>query len=84
MPINNIALIISSLEFFVILFAAIIPFALLIIALVDLTKRDLPHSDKVIWTLIVIFTVILGPILYLTIGRRRYPKTLDHISSWTL
>ena len=44
--------------------------ALLVIALVDLVKRErVRGSNKVVWALVIIFISIIGPIVYLLLGR---------------
>ncbi len=49
-----------------------IPFFLLpIIALVDILKSTFEANNKLIWVLVVIFTSIIGSILYFAIGRKQ-------------
>jgi len=43
---------------------------LFIIALVDILKHDFPGNDKLVWILVIIFFPLLGPILYLIIGKK--------------
>lgn len=44
---------------------------LLIVALVDLIKREhVTGGNKIIWVLVMVFVQIIGPIVYLAIGRR--------------
>ncbi|MCJ7744053.1 MAG: PLDc N-terminal domain-containing protein [Dehalococcoidales bacterium] len=44
--------------------------ALMVIALVDLVKRErVRGSNKVVWALVIIFISIIGPIVYLLLGR---------------
>ena len=48
----------------------IIELGLMVIALVDLVKRDKVRGDsKVVWALIIIFVNTIGPIVYLLGGR---------------
>lgn len=46
-------------------------FALPVVALVDIVKKDFNGSDKIIWVLIVLFLPIVGSILYFVIGSRQ-------------
>ncbi len=51
--------------------------ALMIWALVDLVRRptsewDASGQDRLVWALIVVFVGLIGPILYLTVGRRKF------------
>jgi uncharacterized membrane protein YozB (DUF420 family) len=44
--------------------------ALMVIALVDLVKRErVRGNNKVVWALVIIFVSIIGPIVYLLLGR---------------
>ncbi len=45
--------------------------ALWIWMLVDCLTSDLPSTDKLTWTLVILFLHVLGAVLYLTIGRPR-------------
>lgn len=50
--------------------------ALMIWALIDLMSRpssewEQADQDKMIWVLVVVFVGVIGPILYLTIGRSK-------------
>jgi len=47
----------------------LIQLALMIFALVDLSRRERTRGPKWMWALIIIFGELLGPILYFTIGR---------------
>jgi hypothetical protein len=42
---------------------------LMIIALVDLARREKTKGPKWLWALIIIFGELIGPIVYLLIGR---------------
>ncbi len=79
----NVGHIITSAELILILLFALIPFALLIISLVDVMKRNIPQIEKVFWIVLVVFALLIGPILYLTIGKKRNPNTMDQLGSWT-
>lgn len=60
-------------------FALIIPLIILelilvIVALVDLVKRDastVQGESKLLWGLIILFITTIGPIFYLVIGRKK-------------
>ena len=42
---------------------------LMIVALVDLSKREKTRGPKWLWAIIIIFGELVGPILYFVIGR---------------
>ena len=42
---------------------------LMIVALVDLSKRERTRGPKWMWALIIILGELLGPIIYLVVGR---------------
>ena len=46
----------------------IIQLILMITALVSVTKKEVPSTDKLIWILLIIFVSTIGPILYFAIG----------------
>jgi hypothetical protein len=48
----------------------IIELGLMIIALLDLVKRERTRGPKWVWALVIIFLNIFGPIAYLLFGRR--------------
>ena len=49
----------------------IIQLTLLIIAIVDLVKRERVTGDnKIVWALVIIFINMIGPIIYLLVGRK--------------
>jgi hypothetical protein len=48
----------------------IIELGLLIIALLDLVKRERTRGPKWAWALVIIFINIFGPIAYLLFGRQ--------------
>ena len=49
---------------------AVIQLSLLGFALYDLVKRDrVRGGNKLVWGLLIVFVGIIGPILYLAIGR---------------
>jgi hypothetical protein len=48
----------------------IIQVALMVIALVDLKNRErVRGGNKVVWVLVIILISIIGPIIYLLVGR---------------
>lgn len=55
-------------ELIVLLVLVSIP--LFLIALIDVLKHEFPGNDKLIWILVIIFFPLLGPILYLVIGKK--------------
>jgi hypothetical protein len=56
----------------------LIELVLLIIALVDLVKREYVRGgNKIVWVLIIVFVSMIGPIVYLLIGRQEKPIDSD-------
>jgi hypothetical protein len=58
---------------FLIIPIVFVELALMVVALIDLKRREAQEmngSNKIIWALIIIFVQLLGPIFYLTIGRK--------------
>ncbi len=52
--------------------------ALLVIAIVDLAKREhVTGGNKLIWVLVIIFINVIGPIIYLIAGRKESPSGGD-------
>jgi drug/metabolite transporter (DMT)-like permease len=47
----------------------ILQLILLIVALVDLIKRERTRGPKWLWAILIVFGELIGPILYLVIGR---------------
>ena len=43
--------------------------ALIVIALVDLVRREQTRGPKWVWVLVILFFNIIGPIVYLLFGR---------------
>lgn len=43
--------------------------ALMAVALVDLVRRERTRGPKWAWTLVIVFVNLVGPILYLLLGR---------------
>ena len=66
---------ISPAVLIIVLFILIITLLLTIVALVDILGNTYEGNDKLIWVIVVIFTGLLGCILYFTIGQRqKLPK----------
>ncbi len=65
---EELKIILNMLPFLIPLF--IIQVALMVIALVDLVKRErVRGGNKVVWVLVIILVNIIGPIVYLLAGR---------------
>ncbi len=45
-----------------------------IYSLIDIMKSSFEKNDKMIWILVALFVPILGPILYMIIGRKQKLK----------
>ena len=57
----------------------ILEFGLLIFGLVDLYKRKYVRGgNKIIWVLIMVFVSIIGPVVYLTFGRKELEIDESH------
>lgn len=50
----------------------VIQLGLVIFTLLDLVKNPNPNGSKWMWAAIIVVINIIGPILYLVIGRRNY------------
>ena len=51
---------------------------LLVFALVDLIKRKKVRGDnKILWAILIVFIEIIGPCLYLLLGRKEEPVEGD-------
>jgi len=48
---------------------ALIQLVLMIVALLDLVKREKTRGPKWVWLLVILLGEILGPIIYLVFGR---------------
>ncbi len=55
--------------FLIMLLLGIAALALIIYALVDLFKRPMDNTLKIIWALAILFFPIIGSVVYLIIGR---------------
>jgi len=63
---NSLALIVLPL--------LLLQLILVIVSIIDLVKRDastIKGESKILWILIILFINTIGPILYLTIGRKK-------------
>ena len=47
----------------------VIQLALMVVALVDLARREKTRGPKWLWVLVILFGEILGPVIYLIFGR---------------
>lgn len=47
----------------------LVQLALMIIALVDLIRRERTNGPKWVWALVIVFLNIIGPVVYLMLGR---------------
>ena len=56
----------------------LIELALLVIAVVDIAKREhVRGGNKIVWILIIVLINIIGPIIYLALGRQDKPDDSD-------
>lgn len=62
--------IIGPMEIIIILIVVLILGVLPIIALIDIIKNEFTGNNKLIWILIVLFTGIIGAILYYFLGKK--------------
>ena len=68
--------IIDMLPFLIPLF--VIQLALMVIALVDLFKREnMKSNTRLIWVFVIILINVIGPIVYLLAGRKDKPIDSD-------
>ncbi|SHJ10645.1 Phospholipase_D-nuclease N-terminal [Mesonia phycicola] len=54
-----------------ILIVGLIIFIIPVIALIDILRSEFEGNNKLIWTLVVLFTGVFGAILYYAIGRKQ-------------
>jgi hypothetical protein len=47
----------------------IIQLALIVVALLDLSRRSAIRGPKWVWVLVILFVNLIGPILYFVLGR---------------
>jgi len=65
---EDLDLVLKILPFLIPLF--LIQIALMVVALVDLFKRErVRGGNKLLWALVIIFVNIIGPVAYLLAGR---------------
>ena len=43
--------------------------ALMVVALVDLVRRERTRGPKWAWVLVIVFFILIGPVVYLLLGR---------------
>ncbi len=48
---------------------AVIELGLMVVALIDLLRRERTKGPKWVWLLVVLFVGLIGPIVYLVFGR---------------
>ena len=60
---------ISTGELLLLIPVILLELGLLIVALVDLIRRQKTRGPKWLWALVILFIQIIGPILYLIAGR---------------
>jgi uncharacterized membrane protein YhaH (DUF805 family) len=56
--------------------AFLLALALPLLALIDLVHRRFQGTDKIIWTVIVLIFPIMGPLLYLSLGRTNHENVI--------
>jgi len=55
----------------------VIQIALMVIALVDVIRRERVRGNKVVWIIIIVLINVIGPIVYLLFGRQETPNDRD-------
>ena len=48
---------------------ALLQLALMVVALIDLARRERTRGPKWLWVLIILFVNLIGPIVYFVFGR---------------
>ena len=48
---------------------ALLQVGLIVVALMDLVRRERTRGPKWLWAVIIVFVNLIGPILYLVLGR---------------
>lgn len=61
----------SSINWALVTPLIVIQFVLIVVSLIDLSKAEKTHGPKWMWTLIVVFISMLGPILYFILGKKQ-------------
>jgi len=64
----------GPIEVLIILMVVALGLLLPLIALVDILRSNFQANNKLIWVVVVVFTNILGSILYFLIGRNQRIK----------
>lgn len=62
-----------GVDFKLIMPILVIIFILVAVAMVDLVKRDkseIKGGNKIVWGAVILFISIVGPIIYLTLGKK--------------
>jgi uncharacterized membrane protein YhaH (DUF805 family) len=72
---DSLKIIIDMLPLLIPLF--IIQMALLVIALVDVVRREHVRGNKIVWILVIVLVNVIGPIVYLLFGRQEAPIDRD-------
>ena len=63
------SLLVSALPFLIPLF--LLEMGLLVFALIDVIRRpNVRGNNKVVWILIIVLINVIGPIIYLAVGRK--------------
>jgi len=66
---EELEIVLDMLPFLIPLF--VLEVVLLVIALVDLVKRQrVRGGNKLVWVLVIVFIEIIGPAIYLLLGRK--------------
>jgi len=55
----------------------VIQIALMVIALVDVIRRERVRGNKVVWIIIIVLINVIAPIVYLLFGRQETPNDRD-------
>jgi hypothetical protein len=56
---------------FFVLALVVITLIAMLYALIDILKSEFKGNDKLIWVLVVLFTGLIGALLYLAIGKKQ-------------
>jgi len=65
---------IGSTEIIFIIIVVFLIFLIPIIALIDILKSKFEGNSKLIWIILVVFTSLIGTLLYFTIGKNQKLK----------
>ena len=73
---NDLDSVLSILPFLIPVF--LIELALMVIALVDVVRRErVRGGNKIIWIIVIVLISLIGPIVYLLFGREEGPVDRD-------